>query len=323
MTASDDDLRSRLRFGFLGHHTVGRPVAASDVRALEELGAHSLWAAGHLSSGRPIPEAMTGVVRLAAFAERATVGTAVLLAPLYHPVIVAKQFAELDVATGGRAVLGVGVGGEYRSEFAAMEVELADRGPRTDEAIAVVRALWAGGPTDHKGTFWSFEGVDVTPPPVRPGGPPIVVAGRKQPAMRRAAALGDGWMPFLYSPDQYRRSLDTIRAHSAAIGRNLDAFDWMSFVYVSVDDDPSVARQRALEYIGAGQAGDAARFAAMVERIAAVGTPADVAARLQEFVDAGARHFILVPCTADGQLESARRLMHEVVPTLEVRDADQ
>ena len=80
------------------------PELRSAVPFLESLGADSLWAPGHLAIGRDVPEAMTGLATLAAVSERATVGTAVLLAPLYHPVIVAKQAAELDVLTGGRAL---------------------------------------------------------------------------------------------------------------------------------------------------------------------------------------------------------------------------
>ena len=86
------------------------------VAALEGAGADSLWSAGHIASGRDVPEAITGLARLSAVAETATIGTAVLLAPLYHPVIVAKQLVELDRATNGCVMLGVGVGGEYPSE---------------------------------------------------------------------------------------------------------------------------------------------------------------------------------------------------------------
>ena len=90
----------RLQYGFVPLTQPGRPPGRAEIEALEAMGATSLWAPGHVASGRPVPEAVVGAARLAALSERATVGTAVLLAPLYHPVIVAKQFAELDVATG-------------------------------------------------------------------------------------------------------------------------------------------------------------------------------------------------------------------------------
>ena len=250
------------------------------------MGAASLWAPGHIASGRPVPEAVVGAARLAALSERATVGTAVLLAPLYHPVIVAKQFAELDVATAGRMMLGVGVGGEYPSEFRACQTPIERRGARTDEAITIMRRLWTAagdgdGEIDHAGPCWPFEGVGILPPPVQPGGPPVIVAGRKPPAMRRAGVLGDGWMPFLCSPDQYAESVRGVREQAALVGRDLSSFHWMCFVYVSVDDDPAEARRKAVAFIGAGQAGEASRFEAVVDRVAAHGTPTQVAARLE------------------------------------------
>src|SRR2546423_15669375 len=87
---------------------------------LEALGADSLWAPGHISMGRPVAESIVGLTHLAAITQRAEIGTAVLILPLYHPVILAKQLVEIDRMTDGRAVLGVGVGGEYPQEFSAL-----------------------------------------------------------------------------------------------------------------------------------------------------------------------------------------------------------
>jgi probable F420-dependent oxidoreductase len=297
------------------------PELRSAVPVLESLGADSLWAPGHLAIGRDVPEAMTGLATLAAISERATVGTAVLLAPLYHPVIVAKQAAELDVLTGGRVSIGVGVGGEYPAEFRGCQVDPADRGPRTDEAIEVMRSLWTGAEVDNPGTFWPFEGVSIAPPPAQAGGPPIIVAGRKRPAMRRAALLGDGWMPFLYSPSRYAESVRAIRAIAADRGRDLAAFQWMAFAYVRVDDDREEARRRATAFIGAGQQGDGSRFAPIIDHVAVAGTSDDVRARLQAFLDAGARHLVIVPCETRDFTGAARRIALEIIPGLEVPDA--
>jgi probable F420-dependent oxidoreductase len=307
-----------LRFGFV---PVTSPFQRLDTRLvteLEGLGCDSLWAPGHVTTGRPVPEAITAVAGLAALTRRATVGTSVLLLPLYHPVIVAKQFAELDRMTGGRVTLGVGVGGEYVSEFEACGVPVTERGRRTDESIEVMRALWSGQPVSRDGAFFPLREASVAPPPSRPGGPPIVIAGRKPPAMRRAAALGDGWMPFLYSPRNYQEAATTIKQHAASIGRDLSAFEWMCFVYVSVDDDPRRARQRALDYVSEGQVGDGGHFEALIDRVSVTGRPEQVAERLQEFVDAGARHFVVACCDRTGPLPTATRVLQEVVPLLSI-----
>ncbi len=308
-----------LEFGFLARSRPDRPSSRADVERLEALGIDSLWSAGHLANGRPVPEAVVGAALLAGQTERVKIGTAVLLTPLYHPVIVAKQFAELDRATGGRMMLGVGVGGEYPDEFQALQTPLRERGARTDEAIGVLQRLWSGEAAGNDGPTWPFDPIRIDPPPVQPGGPPVIVAGRKAPAMRRAAAMGDGWMPFLYSPAQYAASVATVRGHAVSIGRDLDDFAWMCFVFVSVDDDPLEARRKAVSFIGNAQAGDGARFEALIDQVAVVGTPERVAAKLSAFADAGARHFVITVCDPD-TVHGAERIMREVVP--EVRRAD-
>jgi probable F420-dependent oxidoreductase len=294
------------------------PQLRSAAAALESLGVDSLWAPGHVAAGREVPEAMTGLATLAAVSERATVGTSILLAPLYHPVIVAKQAAELDRLTGGRVALGLGVGGEYPAEFRGCQVDPGDRGLRTDEAIDVMRSLWSGHEVDNPGKFWPFEAVSIAPRPAQEAGPPIVVAGRKRPAMRRAALRGDGWMPFLYSPARYAESVRTIRAIAADAGRDLTAFQWMSFLYVRVDNDRAEARRQAAAFIRAGQAGDGSRFAEIIDHVAVAGTSADVRAGLQAFLDAGAEHLIILPCEREDVTGAARRIAEEIIPGLEV-----
>ncbi|WP_456548830.1 LLM class flavin-dependent oxidoreductase [Blastococcus sp. SYSU D00813] len=291
---------------------VGGDVA--DAVRLERLGADSLWTGGHVASTNPSPEAMTALARLSAVTERARLGTAVLLLPLYPPAIVAKQVADLDRATGGRIVLGVGVGGEYPQEFRACGVPVAERGRRTDEAIPLLRRLWTGEEVTHDGPFHAMADVRIHPAPVQPGGPPVVVAGRRDPAMRRAALLGDGWMPYLFSARRYAASVSTIGRLAAAAGRDLASFGWYAFVFVNVDDDGARARQEAARTLGGTYRQD---FSDVLGSVAAAGTPAEVTAVLQAFVDAGARHLVLVPAVGTGDRGVVvRRLLDEVTPAL-------
>src|SRR3954469_12016433 len=124
-------------------------VAGGDLdraRELEALPIDSLWTAGHVASDNPSPEALMGLARLSAATERVQIGTAILLLPLYPPAIVAKQIADLDRDTGGRVILGVGIGGEYPGEFRACQVPVNERGRRADEAIGLIRKLWTAEP---------------------------------------------------------------------------------------------------------------------------------------------------------------------------------
>jgi alkanesulfonate monooxygenase SsuD/methylene tetrahydromethanopterin reductase-like flavin-dependent oxidoreductase (luciferase family) len=293
--------------------------------AVERLdGISSVWQGGHLLPPTGTGEAITRLALMTAWTERVRVGSAILLLPLYPPVIVAKQLADLDARSGGRVTVGVGVGGEFPREFASVGVPINERGARTDEAMALLRALWTGDPVTHHGRFFDVEDVTlrpVAPPPGdpatggQPGGPPLVVSGRKNPAMRRAARLGDGWLPYLVSPSAYARSVETVRAEAAATGRDLDAdgFDWMLYTYCSIRRDGDQARDDVLRFLG-GAYGDKA--ATILDKIAPSGTPEQVAARLQEYVDAGARHFVISPAAHENTLEIVQLAAEEVLPRL-------
>ena len=289
--------------------------------AVERLPVESVWQGGHVLPRQATGEAITRLALLTAWTERVRVGTAILLLPLYHPVIVAKQIADLDAWSGGRVSVGVGVGGEFPHEFEAVGVPVGERGARTDEAMQVLRDLWAGGPVTHHGRFFDLDDVTlrpVAPPgagdaPGRPGGPPLLVSGRKAPAMRRAARLGDGWMPYLMSPDAYARSVGTIAAEAEASGRDLTGFEWMLFTYCSIRRDGDRARDDVAQFLGRAY-GD--KPAAMLERIAPAGTPDEVVARFQAYVDVGVRHFVISPAAPADTLEVVRLAAEEVLPRL-------
>jgi probable F420-dependent oxidoreductase len=281
------------------------------VDRLESLPIDSLWVGGHVASPNPSPEAMVQLARLGALTQRVRVGSSILLLPLYPPAIVAKQIADLDHATGGRVTLGVGVGGEYPQEFRACQIPLVERGPRTDEAIVLLRRLWSGKELSHSGRFYSMDDVRVHPAPVQPLGPPIIVAGRKERAMRRAAELGDGWMPYLYSARRYADSVESIRRLAAEAGRDLARFEWLAFVFVNVDDDGVKAKEEAAEFLGGTYRQD---FHKMLGHIAVAGSHDEVVDGLVEFVQAGAQHLVFTPATRSRSEAVALRITEDILP---------
>ena len=292
-------------------------VAGGDPRritALEDLPIDSLWVGGHVASRNPSPEAMMGLARLAALTERVKVGTSILLLPLYPPALVAKQIADLDHVADGRVILGIGVGGEYPQEFRACGVPIKERGRRTDEMIPLIRRLWTAEEITHEGRYYAMEDVRIHPAPLQAGGPPIVVAGRKEPAMRRAATLGDGWFPYLYSPRRYAASVETVEQTAAEAGRDLTEFEWYVWVFLNVNPDGDVAREEAARSMGGTYNQD---FAPMVDSVAAAGTTEEVTAKVQAFHDAGARHFVFSPATAGADPQPVvDRLLGDIVPAL-------
>lgn len=290
------------------------PVAA-EVQRYESLPIQSLWVGGHVASRNPTPEAMVQLARLAAVAERVRIGTSILLLPLYPPAIVAKQIADLDRGTGGRVTLGVGVGGEYPGEFRACEVPIEERGSRLNEAIPLLRELWSAEEVTHNGRHYSMDTVRIHPAPAQVNGPPIVVAGRQPVAMRRAATLGDGWMPYLYSPERYSKSVQQIQRDADAAQRDLTGFEWLAFVFVNVHPDSMQAAQEASEYLGGNYAQD---FDAMIGRVAAVGDSDEVTAQLNAYIAAGARHLVLLAASRRDKWGVVERLAEQVVPRLAV-----
>lgn len=300
----------RLKIGFV------TGAGLEEVAALEALAIDSLWVGGHVSAPNPTPEAMVQLARLSALTRRVRIGTSILLLPLYPPAIVAKQAAELDRASGGRVTLGIGVGGEYEQEFRACGVPVRERGRRADEAIPLIRRLWSGEEISHPGPFYPMERVRIHPAPVQAGGPPIIVAGRKDPAMVRAGRLGDGWFPYLYSPRAYAESVRRIEAVAAEAGRDLSRFEWMVFLFANVRDDPEAAKDELVSFLGGTYRQD---FRQMIARVAAAGRPAEVAARVQEYVDLGVSHVVFAVPGAGDRLAVMRRIVSEVVPQVSRR----
>ena len=260
-----------------GQHIGGAPDPGRfrelAVRA-EELGYDSIWAGDHISYRNPILDIVVALSTFAAATERITIGAGIVLLPLRHPSVVAKEFASLDHVSGGRVILGIGVGGESAKDFEAVGVDPRERGARTDEAMRALRELFRGR-ASFSGRFFAFEDVEIDPGPAQPGGPPLWVGGRSAAAIRRAAALGDGWIPIWVSVERFREGLARLPEH----------------VVPAVTLPAHVGDKRHLyEHLRQRYAGEFSEH--VVDRYCVAGTPDDCAVRVREYVDAGARHIV-------------------------------
>ncbi|HZD65158.1 MAG TPA: LLM class flavin-dependent oxidoreductase, partial [Acidimicrobiales bacterium] len=228
--------------------------------------------------------------------------------------LLAKMTADLDRLSGGRLSVGIGIGGENPTEFDAAGVLRTQRGARTDEALAVLRALWSGDEVSFEGRFTRFAGGRLQPPPAQPGGPPIWVAGRADAAIRRAARMGDVWYPYLYTPERLSRSLELLRATEAEVGRGPGSVRTATHLFVNAGPDGHAAHRTAVEAASATYQTD---FNGPPGRYLVTGTPGEVVRRLREYVDAGAQVLTLQPaCGAPEAPAHSRRLGEEVVPAL-------
>lgn len=272
--------------------------------ALEAAGFDSVWVGDHLAFHIPILESLTLLTFASAVTERIQLGTAVYLLPLRHPTATAKVTATLDVLSGGRLTLGVGVGGEFPPEFEAVGVPVDERGPRADEAIEILRRLWSQDDVVHAGQHFQFGPVTLDPKPLQPGGPPIIVGGRRGPTFRRAGCLGDGYVSHMCSTEQFAQNLETITDHARTAGRVAAPFEPMSFLFTVFDETYEAALDRAtalLENIYRVPFRDAAA------KYCLLGRPEDCLEQMQRFARVGSRHMIL-SLLSDGQeaIEIAR-----------------
>ena len=173
-------------------------------RAAEAAGFESLWAGEHvvlpdprvrpspMDPGEPILDPLVSLAFLAAHTTRLLLGTGIVILPQRNPVVLAKQVASLDAVSEGRLVLGIGAG-YLEPELSAIGVPMSERGGRTDEFLAAMRALWYAERPAYEGRFVRFSGVRAHP---RPRRVPIVVGGHTPAAHRRAVEQGDGWYGF-------------------------------------------------------------------------------------------------------------------------------
>ena len=284
----------------------------------EELGYDSIWAGEHLSFHNPILDLGVALSVFAAVTERILLGAAVVLLPLRHPSLVAKQAASLDYVSGGRLLLGVGVGGEGAQDFEAAGVPLAERGSRADEGIVALRRLFVDRPASFSGRHYRFQNVSIEPAPAQPGGPPIFVGGRSEAAQRRAGTLGDGWLPYLVSPRTFAAGVERVRAHALAVDRDPAELRHGIVAFARVEDDGERARETTREHLSQRYG---MRFEPHhVEHLCIAGTPEECAARVEAYADAGAVRLALNPAVeGDEFLAQVERLRTIAVPMREVR----
>ena len=223
--------------------TAGKGATPASLRAIAEAterwGFDSVWTADHVllpvKIDTPYPyapeypfkgesvymDSATALTYIAGFTRRIKLAFGACILPYREPVLHAKVLSTLDTLSGGRVILGAGVGW-MREEFDALHMRFEDRGRRADEHIQVIRALWTQEDPTFEGEFYHVRGVRFAPKPVH-GTIPILIAGHSRPARRRAGRLGDGWHTAYLPPEQIKAGWAEIRQIAAAAGRNPNA----------------------------------------------------------------------------------------------------
>ena len=244
-------------------------------RRAEATGADSLWAVDHLYWPHPISEPLTTLTVASMATTRPLLGTCVLQLPLRRPSVVAKQAAALQLLSGGRFVLGVGVG-IHEGEYERADTDFHRRGRLMDDGVAKVREAWT---LDASSDYV-----------MRPASAPVPIwfGGHSEPARRRAAALGDGWIPLFLTPEDYATALVELRRETEQAGRSPGEVEAGVVVFACVGDDDAATK-------GANWLSELYRLPpkAFTRHIAA-GAPDVCAKRLRLYAEAGAQHIVVM-----------------------------
>jgi probable F420-dependent oxidoreductase len=275
----------------------------------EDLGYDSVWVMDHLFNNgyirerlddKPYYHPMATLSHISALTSTVKLGTSVMVLPYHNPVELAKYAATLDRMSGGRVILGIGVGA-MTPEFEALGIPLNQRGSLTNESIDVMRELWSNEDPSYNSERWDFQDLKFAPKPLQTvaGSPhvPLWVGGSSPGALRRAARRGDGWHPSGVSAEDFAIGRQRVRELAEAAGRNPDDLVMSARVEVEAHGGPSSQR-----------AADRSRLPG--------DDPSAMIAGIAAYRDAGVQHIVLALNTGD--VERLRTLMRviseEVVP---------
>jgi probable F420-dependent oxidoreductase len=175
-------------------------------------------------SDNPFLDPLIALTAVAAHTKTLRLGTGVNILSQANPLLLAKQAASLDVLSGGRFMLGAGIGW-LREEFDAMGVPFERRGARYDDYVVAMRKVWSGEVVEHQSDFLNWSGFQSYPTPVQEGGVPIVIGGSKGKAFERIAKLGDGWFAPTNNAAGLAPMLDPLREACDAAGRDYDSVE--------------------------------------------------------------------------------------------------
>jgi probable F420-dependent oxidoreductase len=299
-------------------------------RVVEDLGFDSLFVTDHLLAAKrfysvSFLEPLTALAVAAGATQRVRLGTSILIMPLRHPVILAKELATLQFLSGNRVVLGAGVGWN-EAEYQAVGVRKSDRGKRTDEMLDIMIPLLEGETVTYQGQFYSVQDLFIEPLSSRR--PEIWIGGGSQLADPKSPDLPrfvetvkarvlrtDGWIPRpTCPPDEIARDWKELQDYYRAHGRDprecVVAHE--NFLHLVLTSDPARAREeqhRAFLKVMSSERGPK-----YLETVYLFGTPDEVIASLQARVDAGVEYFVLHTMTPDpAQL---RHWIDEVIPNV-------
>ena len=280
----------------------------------ENLGLDSVWL-GDSVLAKPRMESFTTWAAVLASTERVQVGTAVMLAALRHPVMLAQSMSTLDCMFPGRVLPGLGVGRtDLKFEFETIGVPLGERARRFSETVEILKLLMRESRADYAGKHFSFEGVALEPRPKTPGGPPVWLSSNLvDSGLKRVARLADGWITNSITPDLYRQCWEKILAYADEFGRTdeIQKIPQCLYVTMNVNPDGEKAEAQCGEFLSKYYH---KTFDEVRKQLLVIAGDGDrVEEQLREYAQEGARVFV-VRFAGGSQEEQLENFVSELLP---------
>jgi alkanesulfonate monooxygenase SsuD/methylene tetrahydromethanopterin reductase-like flavin-dependent oxidoreductase (luciferase family) len=272
----------------------------------EAAGFDGVYVGDHLLHPRPILEAFVTLGAVAAVTKRVSLGTCVLLIALRDPLWLTKHIGTLAAFAPGRVRIGIGLGGEYPPEYDAVGVPLAERGRRAEDMLQTMRDVIAGAPPV---VIESGVKAGIAPLPASPI--PFLFAGRKEPALQRAARIGDGWIGYLLSVESFAKRRTMLLKWRAEYSKG----PFVTGMLLPVHPDPVAEGAQARAAAAWAKVTD--NGVAFPEKLFAAGSPDKIVEHLRRYWDAGCTEFVLsLADQGDGYMQQLKVLAEEILPRL-------
>ncbi len=280
-------------------------------RRIEDLGFDSIWVTENISSGAPALECFTALSFMAAHTSKLMLGPSVMLLPLRNPILVAQTVASLDILSGGRIVLGVGVGNDT-PDLAAHGGNARERASRSDESLEIIKRLWTEDSVTFHGKHFDMDDYHLVPKPVQKPHPRIHVGGGASSVVRRAGRFADSLIPVSKTPAEAKAMFESAEQTARDSGRDASAMTRVMHLFLCF----------------AGTSEEAANIASGVftrrynsetnvppDAPHLLGTPDHIRRTLQSFIDVGVTEFVMnIVCPPEQGLSQAERFAKEIMP---------
>ena len=277
---------------------------------VEELGLDSIWVTENIGSRAPALECFTALSFMAAHTSKLMVGTSVMLLPLRNPVMVAQTVASLDILSGRRAVLGVGVGNES-PDFAAYGGNVRERASRSDEALEIIKRLWTEDSVTFHGKHFDLDDYQLLPKPVQKPHPPIHVGGGAASVVRRAGRFANSLIPVSKTPEEAKAMFEQAEEHARESGRDDSAMTRVMHLFLCFSGSAEESAEIA-SGVFTWRYGSSTTVPADAPHL--LGTPDQMREMVQAFVDVGVTEFVLnLVCPPEEGVAQVERFAKEVM----------